>query len=38
MVKNDVLFTNHLVGKQEIPVEVMECYHSAWGGHGPSWL
>ena len=25
----DILFTNHLVGKLEISVEVMECYHSA---------
>ena len=38
MVEDDVLFTNHLVGKQEIPMEVMECCCSAWGGHGSSWL
>ena len=29
MVEDDILFTNHQVGKEEIPVEVMECYHSA---------
>ena len=38
MVEDNVLFTYHLAGKQEIPVEVVECYHSAWGGHGSSWL
>ena len=29
VVENDVLFTNHLAGKWEIPAEVMECCHSA---------
>ena len=27
--EDDILFTNHLVGKWEIAAEVMECYHSA---------
>ena len=38
MGEDDILFTNHLVGKYEIPAEVMECYHSVWGGCGSSWL
>ena len=38
VVEDDMLFTNHLVGKQEITAEVMECYHSAQGGHGSGWL
>ena len=29
MVEDNVLFINHLVGKWEIPVEVVECYPSA---------
>ena len=29
VVENDVLFTNHLVGKWEIPAEVVGCCHSA---------
>ena len=29
VVEDDVLFTNHLAGNKVIPVEVMECYHSA---------
>ena len=28
MVDDDILFTNHLVGKWEILAEVMECYPS----------
>ena len=38
VVEDDVLFPNHLAGKQEIPAEVMECCHSTWGGHGSRWL
>ena len=38
MVEDDILFTNHLEGKWEIPVEVVECYHSGKGGHGSIWL
>ena len=29
VVEDDVLFTNHLMGRWEIPAEVVECYHSA---------
>ena len=36
VVEDNVLFTNHLAGKWEIPVEVVECCHSAWGGCGSS--
>ena len=28
VVEDDILFTNHLVGKWEILAEVMECYPS----------
>ena len=36
--EDDIMFTNHLVGKWEVPVEVIECCHSAWAGCGSSWL
>ena len=29
MVEDDILFTNHLVGKWEIPAKVMECYQTS---------
>ena len=38
VVEDNILFTNHLMGKWEIPVGVVECRHSAWGGHGSGWL
>ena len=38
MVEDDILFTNHLVGKWEILAEIMECYPSKQRGHVLSWL
>ena len=38
VVEDNVLFANHLAGKKGILARVMGCCHSAWGGHGSSWL
>ena len=38
MGEDHILFTNHLPVKWEIPVEVIECYHSASGKHSSGWL
>ena len=38
IVEDDILFTNHLAGKEEILAKVVEYYPSSYRGHGSNWL